>query len=254
MSLSKISAIAVTTHREAIRGKILYVLFFFAIVLVLVSTVFGKVTIGDQSMVIKDFGLMSISLFTILFCVINGARLLDNELSQKTIYNILSKPISRSVFLIGKFFGMLITATVLELMMALLLSLFLFFVQHQFEPLLFEAYAYIWLEIVLVCGIVIFFSSVVITPLLVGMFSIGLFLAGRSSEYILKLTDSEPTSTQRLVYAILPHFEKLNVSSDILYGEGKKLLYGGLSAAYVLCYLIILLLLSLFCFRKREFQ
>ena len=59
----RIYYIALNTCRESIRSRLLYSVLTFAILLVVVSALFGTVTIGDQIKVIKSFGLFGISIF-----------------------------------------------------------------------------------------------------------------------------------------------------------------------------------------------
>ena len=79
----KIFAIALNTFREAIRNKILYSVIFFAAFLVLISALFGSVSIGDKIKVIKDFGLFSLSFCGAIITIISGTNLLNKELKQK---------------------------------------------------------------------------------------------------------------------------------------------------------------------------
>ena len=59
----------------------------------------------------KDFSLMSVSLFGVIIAVVLGVNLLHQELGRKTIFNILSKPVARWQFIVGKFLGLLATLT-----------------------------------------------------------------------------------------------------------------------------------------------
>ncbi|MCC6953509.1 MAG: ABC transporter permease subunit, partial [Deltaproteobacteria bacterium] len=96
-----ITAIALNTFREAIRNKVLYSGFLFVALLIAGSALFGSVSVGSQIKVIKDFGLFSLSIFGAIVAVAIGVNLLNKELKQKTIYNILSKPVERWQFIVG---------------------------------------------------------------------------------------------------------------------------------------------------------
>src|SRR6476620_2880767 len=117
--MRQVMALAINTAREAIRNRILYSILFFALLMVGISAVFGAASIGDQVKYMKDFSLMSVSLFGVIIAVVLGVNLLHQELGKKTIVNILSKPVARWQFLVGKFLGLLATLTI---MMALLAS------------------------------------------------------------------------------------------------------------------------------------
>ena len=109
--MRQVAAIALNTAREAIRNRILYSILFFAMLMVGISAVFGAASIGDQVKYMKDFSLMSVSLFGVIIAVVLGVNLLHQELGKKTIVNILSKPVARWQFLVGKFLGLFATLT-----------------------------------------------------------------------------------------------------------------------------------------------
>ena len=92
----KIAAIALNTFKEAIRDRILYLLFFFAAVAMAFSRVLAVLTVGDRVKIIKDVGLASISFFGVLMAILIGTGLVYKEIEKRTIFTLLSKPIRRS--------------------------------------------------------------------------------------------------------------------------------------------------------------
>lgn len=257
--MEKVLAIAITTFRESIRSKILYSLLVFAVVVVLLGAFFGSVSIGDQVAVIKDFSLFAISIFSVAFAVISGTALLHKELAKKTIYNLLSKPVTRAQFLWGKFLGLFATASLLVLLMGALLSAFLLIYQGTLDLGFMQAYIYILLEVAIVCGFAIFFSSILVTPLLAGILTFAVFLAGRGAKYILVLIDSQPLPevVQRLftgVYWVLPQLSRFAVSDQIVFGQTLPLSHTAACAGYVLGYTLVLLVISGFFFDRKDFN
>jgi ABC-type transport system involved in multi-copper enzyme maturation permease subunit len=252
--MNNVMAIALTTYRESIRSKVLYSVVFFAILLVVIAAMFGRVTIGDPTTVLKDFGLMSISFFSVAFAVINGGNLLHKELARKTIYNILSKAVARWEFLLGKYLGMVVVVMALVGLLGLILSALLFLYEGRFDLLLLEAYLFILFELLIVSAAAIFFSSIVVTPLLSGLFTFGIFLAGRSTDYILKFAEGSGDAVSHSLYWILPHLNWLNISNGIVYGEGRSLENMFWSFLYAAGYSLILLVLANWAFQRREFN
>ena len=257
--MNNIYTIALNTFRESIRSRILYALLVFAILVVFVSSLFGSVTIGDQRKVVKDFGLFSISLFAVLYAVISGAALLNKELSKKTIYNILSKAVTRSEFVVGKYLGMLSMVAFMTLCMSLALAVYLAWFGEGVDFGVLEAGIYICLELSIVCAAAIFFSSIVVTPLLSGIFTFGVFVAGRSIEYLLyfvkeKQAGSLLEAILTGLYTILPHLNKLNVADYLVQGETMGGSYFAWCFTYTISYSCILLILGKIIFSKREFN
>jgi hypothetical protein len=99
----KIRAIALNTFKEAIRDRILYLLFFFAAIALIFSRLLAVLTVGDRAKIVKDVGLASISIFGVLMAILIGTGLVYKEIDKKTVYTLLSKPIQRWQFLLGKF-------------------------------------------------------------------------------------------------------------------------------------------------------
>lgn len=257
--MRRVLTIAVNTYRESMRSKVLYSLLVFAILVIAASAFFGSVSIGDQIKVIKDFGLFAVSLFTVIYAVISGSILLHKELSRKTIYNVLSKPVRRCEFLLGKYLGILATATVMLVLTAVGLISFIALIEPQFSLPLILAFYHIFLELMIICAAAIFFSSIVVTPMLIGLFTFGLFLAGRSASLILYLIAEEliigfGVPVLKGVYYILPHLEMLNISNEAVYELAVPIEQVIWSTVYALGYASILLTFATFLFNKREFN
>lgn len=258
-SYERIVQIALNTYRESIRSKILYALFGLGILIIAVSSLFGRVSIGDQVKVIKDFGFFSISLFCMTFAVISGSALLFKELSRKTIFHILARSVHRYEFLVGKYLGLLLTVIVILIASTFGLITFCCFFENKIDWLLFQGSFYIFLEMIIICAAAIFFSSIVVTPLLGGLFTFGVFLAGRSVEHLRFFLDQGDTQSHiqiplKTLYYILPDLHRLNIATPTVYGYAMRPDHILWSTAYACSYAAVLLIFSTFIFRSREFS
>jgi len=255
--MRKILALALNTGREAIRHRILYSILFFAVLMVGVSALFGAASIGDQVKYMKDFSLMSVSLFGVIIAVVLGVNLLHQELGKKTIVNILSKPVARWQFIVGKFLGLSAT---LALIVALMSAGVVGFFAVQSGALdwgLVLAAGTSLLEIMVVTGVALFFSSLVVTPSLAGMFTAATFVAGRSSGYLVYfLREDQAPGVQtvaRVLYWILPRLDRFNLADRVVYGDVLEPSYLAALLGYSVAYVAVLLLLSILLFSRREF-
>ena len=115
--VTRIAAVAINTFREAVRDRVLHGLIGVATALLLFTLALAEVSLDQQRRIVLDVGLASISLFSVLVAIFLGSSLLYKEIERKTLYIILPKPIARSEFLLGKYFGIVITATVFVAMM-----------------------------------------------------------------------------------------------------------------------------------------
>ncbi len=252
----KIWAVALNTCREAIRNKILYSVLFFAVILLCVSAFFGSVTLGDRVKVIKDFGLFSLSFFGALITIVSGTTLLNKELKQKTVYNILSKPIERWQFIVGKFLGIWMTVSLLTTIMGTGLAVFCAAFEGRLDLLLFQALGFGLLELLIVTALTIFFSSLVVTITLSGMFTLAAYLAGKSIQYLVYFTGEQSNPGialfVRAADLVLPNLNLFNISNQVVYGAAaspQQFLYG---FVYAIAYSTVLLGLSSLIFDRRE--
>ncbi len=261
--MKKILAIAYNTYREAIRDRILYGFLFFAISIILFSLVLGKLSINQQIRTTIDVGLAGISLFSVLIAIFIGINLLNKEIQKRTIYPILSKPVGRHAYLLGKFGGI---AMVLVVQIALMLAVFLPLIVLQGGEITFgllTAVVLIFFETLMVIAMAMFFTSFS-SPFLSGIFCLGLFVAGRSADLIAELgRQKELVSLAPLfegVSVVLPNFYLFYPSGKIVEGAFATVHAQFISTGYLysaIAYSLIctasFLVAAMLIFRRRDF-
>lgn len=110
--MGRIWAIALNTFREAVRDRVLYGVVGFGAVVQLFALALAELALNEQARVVRDVGLASVSLFSVIVAVFLGSSLLYKEIERKTLYVILPKPIRRDELLLGKYLGIVVTAAV----------------------------------------------------------------------------------------------------------------------------------------------
>lgn len=110
-------AIALNTFREAVRDRVLYGVVGFGAGLQLFALALAELSLDQESRVVHDLGLATISLFAVIVAVFLGSSLLYKEIERKTLYVILPKPLRRDEFLLGKYGGIVVTAAVFVALM-----------------------------------------------------------------------------------------------------------------------------------------
>ena len=111
-------SLGINTFREAVRDRVLHSILFFAIITVCASLLLKDVTLGDQEKIVRSIAEGGIDMFASLIAMFLGISLIWKELDKKTIYTILSKPMPRWYFIIGKYFGLLLTVGVEVLLLS----------------------------------------------------------------------------------------------------------------------------------------
>ncbi|MCK5057468.1 MAG: ABC transporter permease subunit [Candidatus Aminicenantes bacterium] len=253
----KIKAIALNTFKEAVRNKVYYLLIVVGILFALSSQIMSLLTLGDKVKVLKDIGLASINFFCVLIAIFTGINLVFKEIDKKTIYNIVSKPISRSNFILGKFFGLAVTLLVALLSMALIFFVFLLLSTGEFDAKVLLYFILLYFELLIISAISILFSSFS-TPILSSIFTISLYLIGHLSwtfnEFKYNLTETFEKVVVYSLYYIIPNLEKLNIKNDIVLKIPiESDVFIG-SIIYAVCYIAAVLILAALIFNKKEFK
>ncbi len=253
----RLRAIAFNTFKEAARNKIFYLLIVFGILFALSSRLISLLTVGDSLKVLKDTGLAAINFFSVLVAIFTGINLVYKEIDKKTIFNILSKPISRDQFILGKFLGLALTVLVALAAMALIFFLFLLLTAGGLDGRILLYFLLLYLELLIIIAISLLFSSFS-TPILSSIFTISLYLIGHVlwtfNEFKFKLTRPLAKWVAYFFYYILPNLEKFNIKNEVVMGIAPApaaILY---SILYAAAYILAILCLTVIIFRRREFQ
>ncbi len=255
--MRRIWAIAVNTSRESIRNKILYSVMLFSVLLIGIAAAFGSVSLGDTIKFVKDFALFGLSLFGITATVVLGVTMVHNEVQRRTIYNVLAKPVGRGEFLLGKYLGLLLTLTMLVASMGAVTLAIIALLERRVDVALVPAMGCMLLETALLAAVAVLFSAVVVTPVLAGLFTTGVFVAGRSSAWLTHFQSEEfPTALQVLaavLHRIVPRLDELYIADRVVAGQLIPWSFYAWCAVYTLSYIGLLLFLSWAIFRRREF-
>ncbi len=256
-SARKIWAIILNTFREAVRDRILYAIVFFALLILLLSTVMDVITIGQRAKIIIDMGLASISIFGTLIAIFVGIGLVYKEIDKRTIYTIVSKPVARWQFLVGKYFGLVLTILVEVAAMSAIFFLIAYSESNSLNPILFVAVGLTFLELMLVCAIAIFFSSFS-TPMLSGMYTLGIYLIGHLTrdlyQFSFRFKGTVAQKIMLFLYYFFPNLDNFNIRSQAVHGLPVDWGYLLFSVVYGIGYIAILLIVSSYIFTRRDFK
>lgn len=158
-SLGRIWAIALNTFREAARIRVLYGIMVLVLASNLLALVLGEMSIYEESRVARDVGLAGISMFGSLTAIFLGVFLLYSEVQRRTVHSIVSKPIERWEFVVGKFGGMALVLSVLVGLFSGAMLLMLWYQGTGVTPEVLRALLLSWFEVLTVAAVAIFFSS-----------------------------------------------------------------------------------------------
>jgi len=253
----RIWTIASNTLREAVRNKLLYALLFFAILVIGAGVLLSALSYVESERILQDFGFASIRLFSVAIAIFVGVSLIHREVERRTVYTILSKPLSRAEFLLGKYVGLVVT---IWLQMAIMIVFFVVVSLATGAPLTSGhtvAFALAGMELAVVVAVATFFSAFT-TPMLASFFSVGIWILGHSTRNLRDIgASSESASVQQataLFHRILPDLESFNFSIEAAHGLpfGASDLW--LPVVYGLGYIGILLVSAVVVFDRRDLR
>jgi hypothetical protein len=126
-SFSRILAITFNTLTELTRLRVFYVLLVFALLLIGSSIFMAQFSFQQEFQILKDVSLGAISIFTSLLAIVATARLIPQDIEDRTVYTVLAKPVPRFEYVLGKIAGVLLLLAISTLVMsaAFLLVLYL---------------------------------------------------------------------------------------------------------------------------------
>jgi len=259
--IGRIWAIALNTFREAARIRVLYGIVVLVVGANLLSIVLGEMA-HEETRVARDVGLTGMSLFGALTAIFLGVFLLYTEVQRRTIHAIVSKPIERWEFVVGKYLGMALVLTVLVVLFGLAMTLVNAVQGTPVTGNVVQAIVLAWFEVLTVAAIAIFFSSFS-TPFMSGIFALAMWVIGRVTpdvEAAARTASPWIKTLTRITLEIVPDLHLFAVSGRSIdgahvsvHGDFVSWGYVGLAGLHGLGWIIGLLALSALLFHRRDF-
>ena len=244
-------AIAMSTFRAAIRNRTLHGILLGAVALVLSSIALGQLSVENDARVIRDVGTTFVSLTMVTVAIFSGVSLLTAELSHKTIYTIVTKPVSRWMFIVGKFLGLVMTLAVVELLLGLVVLR-----GDPFGVVLVQSLLLSLFEGVVVAAVAVFLSSFS-TPVTSGVLTFGIFVLGRLRESLYRYAELSPSAALKglmsVVGVVIPDLTLGRADLEVAELLPLNWSYVGYVAGYDLLYSTIVILLACVIFSRRDF-
>ena len=265
-----IGLVAGAVFRESIRDRVPYSMVVFAVLLMAASYLISQMTAGQDVKIIKDLGLASVSIFGLLIAVFIGIGLVSKEVDRKSIYALLTKPVTRPQFILGKYVGLVLTLAVNISAMTIAFYGVLFYMDVNsaagvragwpapaMDPWLLIAILLILAELTAVTAVASFFSTFS-SPLLATLLTLGLWVAGhfnadlRNFENVVDV--AAITWIAKVLYYTLPNLAPFDVKAEVVHGFPLTWRHVGLTLVYGAVYAGIMLTAAIAIFRRRDFK
>jgi ABC-type transport system involved in multi-copper enzyme maturation permease subunit len=248
-------SLAAAAVLESIRRKDLYVAVILAILMIGAAATLGTFGVRGLEIFLKDVTLTVVNLFSVLLGILFAARQIPEEVSRRTVYPLLARPISRGDLVFGKFLGAFFLSSLGLLLFAGIgvgtLTAFGMSVGSIFwQYLLLRLFS-----LALICALTIALS-LVMTPGATVTISILLSLASATFSQAVLLLDGTVGQAARTIlrgaYFVLPQLHLFDLSRKVSYGwkpvDGWVI---GALFAYAAVYTVLFLAAAMWRFRRQ---
>jgi ABC-type transport system involved in multi-copper enzyme maturation permease subunit len=256
--LNRIFSIAKNTFREAVRDRVLYNLVLFVLLLIACAILLGELTAGQEARTIVNIGLNAMLLFGVFIAIFVGVGLVSKEIEKRTVFGIFSKPVRRYEFIVGKYLGLCLTLLVNVVVMGIGVSLALLYVGAADRAVsIWGAIYLIFLELSIVTAVALVFSSFS-SPALSALLTFFVFIIGHLSASLHDLAKGLNSRTAEYIldaiYWLMPNLSNYSFRTEAANGmfPNAPMFAGG--TFYALAYVIVLLVIAISIFSRRNFK
>jgi ABC-type transport system involved in multi-copper enzyme maturation permease subunit len=285
---TRVGVIARATTKEAIRQPLFVLLLVLSALILIVNTYVPFFTLGDDTKMLVECGLATLLISGAILAVWTAGTSITSEIEGKTAMTLLSKPIDRRQFVVGKYLGIVQAVMWLFTILTLLFVVLVFFKigydqREQSEeqtPLwkwteqfgvqipqphpdrvhviakMLPGVALAFLQVCVLGAISVTVSTRV--PMVMNLvICFAVFVIGNLTEVMVNSSvegqaNESVTFTARLISMVVPSLATFNVSSAVATGKPIPQLYLGLSFVYAASYIAAMLLLGFLLFEDRD--
>lgn len=254
--LGRIMAIAKNVFWEVMRARVLYILGIFALLMVAAVELMPQVAASLEDKIVLDLGLAAISILSLIIAVFVSTNLINQEIEKRTVYLLISKPVSRPELIIGKHLGLWAVLAVLLVVMTVIYMGVLSLNQIPYPgQSIAISNLFIWIKFGLIgaAGILL---GVLTSSLLATLLTFAVYVMGSLSRDLLELGQISDSNTIENVttamYVILPDLARLNLKNDAVYADIPDVPILVANAGYGIIYTVLLLALAIAIFSRRE--
>jgi ABC-type transport system involved in multi-copper enzyme maturation permease subunit len=268
--MKNIVAVAIISFKEGLRQRVLYGILLFALFMMTGSVLLSGLFMRDIAKITIDFCLAAISIGGLLVPFFLAVNLLARDIERRTIFSLLSRAISRSQYILGKFGGLaLLTVTIVGILSlsggaAIWTSKLLYgdqFFQYLNIPALVSAVLLGLVGLLMFTAVVVLWSSITTSSFLVTLLAIATYIIGNTMEELVRFMTTPPpgveispvvqkTLTAALyIFPNLAAFDLKLAAAHGLMASGGEILF---LLAYGVGYTVAALCLAIFFFQRRD--
>ena len=267
--MSKILLVAGITFRDCIRNKALYGIFALGLMLFAANIIITGMFSWDLGKVAVDVGLSTVLVSGLIIIFFVGIMAVSNDLDKKTVYLVLSRPLSRVHFILGKYAGLagviLASSCILGACAALSFKLSTFrspgFIPVNFSwHIFFLGLAFLTLSLLLLLAVALLWAVVTTHPFTAVLLSLMSYFIGQNIENVRTIIHARKIFDQNTVLIrvtdiaswLLPNLAAFDLKTTAAYGLPVNTVSLVWVCLYGISYIGLCLIISIIVFQRRE--
>jgi ABC-type transport system involved in multi-copper enzyme maturation permease subunit len=248
---------------EAVRRKVLLIILMIGVLLLSIIPSLSVLSARSETSTMISTMYAVLRFTSALIAIVLTIYMIPNEIERRTIYTILSKPVQRWQFLLGKYFGAVLSLLLMIALMSTVMIILFALFQHPDMARIVDVAkqpVFYFMEMSLLAAVALFFSTFT-TPLVNFFLSIGLWGVGTVLNPLygtIANNSSAPKPMQmiaKFIISVLPNFANYDVKNPII-NPGQLIenqtFYFFSVVAYGVVYIAILLIAGMLIFDRRE--
>jgi len=268
--VNAIWGLAYITFKEGIKNRAIFGIFIMVVLMLAAVVTLTNLFMRDIVKVAADLSLATISFSGLLMTLFIGTNLLAKDIDKRTIYMVISRPVSRAQYLIGKFFGLFLLVSAAVLFLGFVSSLPVYFAGLGYQNpqsifkwhVYFTAILFIAMKLTLIASIIIFFSSITSTSFITLVLTIATYLIGSTNEVVKGILEAKIEGVTisplmggiiKFVYYVFPNLSAFDLKIQAAHGIAIPIEYLLWVSAYWLLYMGVMISAGALIIRRREF-
>jgi ABC-type transport system involved in multi-copper enzyme maturation permease subunit len=249
-----IGTVANATFREAVRSRAFLGLLVIYAIAVGASRIVGWVSSTDGDIVTSDLVLALQSILGVLVAVATGTALVHSEIQQKTLYTVLSRPLPRWRFVVGKYLGLVLALAAGQAAMVAIGLGYLAATGAEVTRWLAIAGAMTVLEVLVMAAVSLCITTLT-SPLLAAVLCLVVYFLGHAVASLPELIDhlkGWQRGTAISLAGLVPNLGMFGYRGRAIHGTAIALPEIGLACAYAGMWITLLVTVTVAVFRRKQ--
>ena len=251
-----IFVLALNGFQEVIRHRFFYGLALVAVLILSVGAILGPLSMSEEKRITVNFSLFATQIVLIAASIFFGSLSITRDMEKKIITTLITRPISRAQYILGKFFGMAFVMIVAVILLGCILSVIFYYFQIPIQSVFIKSLWGIYLEALVLLSISILFSSFTSNFLII-CYTVCFFIIGHwidTMKTLLQKTE-EPFLKFISEYGVLafPNLERFNWRSHVVYQDLVPLTEVIFYSFYAVSWVLLFLVIAIHIFNRKDF-